>query len=78
MVRIKIDVEGEFFDRLADRAFAERRPIPWQAEVELRRAVGLPFPAVPGAHHESVTRARGPKAAPNANAGETGPGAQPA
>jgi hypothetical protein len=44
MPTIKLDVDGEAFARLSDRAQAERRPIPWQAEVELRRALGLAFP----------------------------------
>jgi hypothetical protein len=41
---VKVDVDPETYARLADQAVAERRPIVWQAEVELRRALGLPFP----------------------------------
>jgi hypothetical protein len=41
---LKLDVDSEAYARLIDRAATERRPIPWQAEVELRRALGLPFP----------------------------------
>jgi hypothetical protein len=44
MAILKVDVDGETYARLAEQAVAERRPIPWQAEVELRRALGLPFP----------------------------------
>jgi hypothetical protein len=41
---LKVDVDSEAYERLVDRATTERRPVPWQAEVELRRALGLPFP----------------------------------
>jgi hypothetical protein len=41
---IKLDIDADTYERLIDRAATERRPVPWQAEVELRRAVGLPFP----------------------------------
>jgi hypothetical protein len=41
---VKVDLDAETYARLADQAVAERRPIVWQAEVTLRRAVGLPFP----------------------------------
>jgi hypothetical protein len=41
---VKVDVDAEMYARLADQAVAERRPIVWQAEVMLRRALGLPFP----------------------------------
>ncbi len=44
MPSIKIDLDSETYARLTERAVAERRPVPWQAEVTLRRAVGLPFP----------------------------------
>jgi hypothetical protein len=45
MPLIKIDVDADAYTRLIDRAAVEKRPVPWQAEVELRRALGLPFPA---------------------------------
>ena len=44
MPRLRLDVDQETYERLVERAVAERRPIDWQAEVTLRRAVGLPFP----------------------------------
>ncbi len=44
---IKIDVDTQTYGRLLDQAVAERRPIAWQAEVTLRRALGLPFPPSP-------------------------------
>ena len=40
IVRIYLDVG--IFDRLAECAIEECRPIPWQAEVMLRRALGMP------------------------------------
>lgn len=42
---VKLHVDEETYARLADQAVVERRPIVWQAEVALRRAVGLPFPS---------------------------------
>lgn len=47
MAYIKLDLDNETFTRLMDVALQERRPIPWQAEVLLRRALGLPFPILP-------------------------------
>ena len=44
MAYIKLDLDNETFTRLMDVVLRERRPIPWQAEVLLRRALGLPFP----------------------------------
>jgi hypothetical protein len=44
MPRLRLDLDRETFEALADKAFAERRPVPFQAEVILRLAVGLPFP----------------------------------
>jgi hypothetical protein len=44
-VRLRLDIDDETYARLAVRAGDERRPVEWQAEVELRRALGLPFPA---------------------------------
>jgi hypothetical protein len=41
---IRIDLDPESFGLLADSALAECRPIPWQAEVLLRRALGMPAP----------------------------------
>ena len=44
MATLKLDLDTEMLERLVERAVQERRPIVWQAEVELRRALGLPFP----------------------------------
>ena len=44
MPALKLDLDQETYERLVEEAVAERRPIVWQAEVTLRRAVGLPFP----------------------------------
>ena len=44
MAQLKLDVDEETFTRLLESALTERRPIPWQASVLLRRALGLPFP----------------------------------
>jgi hypothetical protein len=41
---IKLDIDQEAYERLVERAVSWRRPIAWQAEVELRQALGLPFP----------------------------------
>ena len=44
MPSLRLDLDRETYDHLLSRAEAERRPVAWQAEVMLRRAVGLPFP----------------------------------
>ena len=44
MSLLRIQVDGETYDRLLEIAVAERRPINFQAEVILRLALGLPFP----------------------------------
>jgi hypothetical protein len=41
---IRLDLDRETFARLADFAIEECRPIPWQAEVLLKRALGMPTP----------------------------------
>ncbi len=49
MARVELDLDPETFARLTEEAVAERRPVGWQAEITLRRALGLPFPyARPG------------------------------
>ena len=45
MAAIRIDLDRETYDRLFSQAHAERRPVPWHAEVVIRRALGLPFPS---------------------------------
>jgi hypothetical protein len=44
MPRLRLDLDRETFEALAAQAIAQRRTAPWQAEVILRRALGLPFP----------------------------------
>jgi hypothetical protein len=44
MARIRLDLDSETYQRLVEVALAERRPVPWQAEIMLRVALGLPFP----------------------------------
>jgi len=41
-VRIHLELEADARERLIAAAVAERRPISFQAEVLLRRALGLP------------------------------------
>lgn len=43
-MRIKLDLDDEATERLIESAVAEKRPMPWQAEVLLRKALGLPWP----------------------------------
>ncbi len=43
-MRIKLELDQEIAERLIETAEKERRPVVWQAEVLLRRALGLPFP----------------------------------
>lgn len=44
MALVRVDLDTETYQRLMDVALSERRPVPLQAEVVLRRALGLPFP----------------------------------
>ena len=44
MARLRLELDQETYLKLLDSALAEKRPIDWQAEVVLRRAMGLPFP----------------------------------
>jgi hypothetical protein len=60
MACLSIELDPETYQRLVEAAVSERRPIIWQAEVTLRRAVGLPFPAgaeSPDADHRADNRA---------------------
>jgi hypothetical protein len=41
-MRLRLDLDAQLTDRLIREAVADRRPVPWQAEILLRRAVGLP------------------------------------
>jgi len=42
MPTIKVELDTEHFRRLTELAVEERRPIPWQAEVLLMRALTMP------------------------------------
>jgi hypothetical protein len=44
MPTIKLTIDSETYDRLSDSAVRDLRPIPWQAVVLLREALGLTFP----------------------------------
>jgi hypothetical protein len=41
---LRVGVDEDALQALRAQAEAERRPVHWQAEVVLRRALGLPFP----------------------------------
>ena len=63
MARIKLELSPAAYQRLVEEALRERRPVDWQAEVMLTRALGLPFPETDGPsrddsdHPETVVRA---------------------
>jgi hypothetical protein len=44
-VRFEVELDKEASVRLIERAIAERRPVPWQAEVLIRQALGLSIPS---------------------------------
>jgi len=44
MAQIRVDLDGDTYRRLCEVSLAERRPVDWQAEVIIRKALGLPFP----------------------------------
>jgi hypothetical protein len=44
MPSLRLDPDRETFDRIVKEAETYRRPVRWQAEILLRKAVGLPFP----------------------------------
>jgi hypothetical protein len=58
MATLKIDVGVELLERLIERAVAERRPLTWQVEVELARALGVKFSH---GSHAAATRNDSPK-----------------
>ncbi len=43
-MRLKLELDKDTTTKLVECAAVERRPVPWQAEVLLRQALGLPFP----------------------------------
>ncbi len=44
MARLRLDLDPKTYEALMATAVAERRPVGWQAEVILRRTLGLPVP----------------------------------
>ena len=46
---VKIFLESDVYMRLGEMAIDERRPIPWQAEIVLRKALRLTVPS-PSVH----------------------------
>lgn len=46
MPAIRIDLDPESFRRLTELAVEERRPIPWQAEILLLRALATPVEGI--------------------------------
>ena len=43
-MRIQLELDKNTSIKLVERSVTERRPVPWQAEILLRQALGLPFP----------------------------------
>ena len=48
-LRLRLDLEEDATAKLIQRAAEEKRSVGWQAEVMLREALGLPFPALKSA-----------------------------
>ncbi len=44
MATLRVTLDRDTYQRLLETALSERRPVPLQAEVTIRRALGLPFP----------------------------------
>ena len=45
MAQVKVDLTNQAYERLVEAALTERRPVDWQAEVLIMRALKLPFPS---------------------------------
>jgi len=43
-MRIRLELDAQTTQALIRSAVSEKRPVAWQAEILLRRALGLPFP----------------------------------
>ena len=41
MPRVRLELDQRTFDALMEAAVGERRPVPWHAEVLIRRALGI-------------------------------------
>jgi len=62
---VRLNLDPQTFHRLTEAAVDERRPIAWQAEVLLLRALGLPAPQpFPCAAVESAEMEGAPHAHP--------------
>ena len=63
MPRVRLELDQPTFDALVEAAVRERRPIPWHAEIILRRALGTrsgnPTPTRPIDVHETGDAPRG-------------------
>lgn len=71
MPTIRLSLEQEAFDRLARRAVRDYRPVTWQAEVLLRRALGLPAaPRSPKISPDRPTRTQSPESTGTARGGD--------
>jgi hypothetical protein len=51
---VRVFLGKDLYQRLINRSAQERRPLPMQAEVELRRAMGLEAPAGPAPVFEVI------------------------
>jgi hypothetical protein len=58
---VRVDLDRHSFNKLAECAVEERRPLPWQAAVLLRRALGLPFPIPAEDEQRAENASGGPK-----------------
>jgi hypothetical protein len=63
---IKLELDGDAYARLSERAVSERRPIVWQAEVLLRAALGMPIRTDAGSGRSETAGPTGPVAEPPA------------
>ncbi len=54
MALVRVDLDSETYQRLLEAALCERRSVPLQAEVVLRRALGLTFPYDPPSLHRGA------------------------
>ena len=57
MLRLKLEPDEDTAPRLIKCAASEPRPVPWQAELLLRQALGLAFPYPCQGSHVGETEA---------------------